>query len=171
MAERRWTNNTQPQTLQIAVILLYVVAGETLIFGDPFAVQVAFHTSYRLIQLLIVTGGVAGGLGIANEKRWGYVVGTAVAILPLVARAYVCFKAQVSPLSFDLAGLLFEVALVALLLHPGAEAGRGVAAPAGAGAALGGPAASPAEGARRGGRAHDHQGYRAPGSCTANAPS
>ena len=117
MADRRWTNNTQPQTLQIAVVLLYIFAGETLLFGDPVAVRVAFSSTYRLIQFLIVAGGVAGGFGIANEKKWGYLVGSAVAVLPVVARVYVCFKAQVSPLSFDLAGLLFEVALVALLLH------------------------------------------------------
>ena len=33
MNERRWFNNTQPQTLQIAVILLYIDAAFSLIFG------------------------------------------------------------------------------------------------------------------------------------------
>lgn len=117
MPTRRWTNNTQPQTLQIAVVLLYIFAGETLLFGDPVSVRVAFSASARLIQALIVAGGVAGGFGIANEKKWGYLAGTAVAVLPVIARLYVCLKLQVSPLSFDLAGLLFEIALVALLLH------------------------------------------------------
>jgi hypothetical protein len=102
MAIRQWTNPSQPQTLQIAVFLLYLNAVLTLLFGG-FA---------SLYGIMIVAGGVAGGLGIAQEKRWGYGVALAVALVPFV---YL--------ISFGLGGvsllnLMFDIALVALLLHP-----------------------------------------------------
>jgi hypothetical protein len=62
--------------------------------------------------LMIIAGGVAGGLGIAQEKRWGYGVALGVALLPFVL--IIAGKMLVT----GLIGLLFDVALVGLLLHP-----------------------------------------------------
>ncbi|MHB8669576.1 MAG: hypothetical protein ACYDAD_03295, partial [Acidimicrobiales bacterium] len=101
-----------------SVFLLYFVAAEALIFGNPPAVRAVFGGSTFLVQILTTAGGIAAGYGIANERKWGYLVGLAVAVLPLAARLYVAVKYQVSPLSFDVLGLLFEGALVALLVHP-----------------------------------------------------
>ena len=99
MAMRQWTNPSQPQTLQIAVFLLYINAVFALLFARPFG-------------LLFLAGGIAGGLGIAQEKRWGYGVALAVALLPFVLLVRYGFGSE------SLIGLLFDVALVALLLHP-----------------------------------------------------
>lgn len=55
-----------------------------------------------------------GGFGVANEKRWGYWLAVAVAVLNvLVLLAAVVFGYGLAVLS-----LLFAVVLVALLLHP-----------------------------------------------------
>ncbi len=109
MNERRWFNNTQPQTLQIAVILLYIDAAFSLLFGG---VLVFFPLG------LIITVAMAGGaFGIANEKRWGYtlaLVGAGGNLLkPLIAGFSIS-----QYISYDPLGLMLAVALVALLLHP-----------------------------------------------------
>jgi hypothetical protein len=96
METRRWTNPSQPQTLQIAVLLLYINAVFGLIYG-------ALGTP---LGLILVVGGVVAGFGIANEKRWGYILG-------IVAAGVDVLLSVGSILS-----LMFAVALVALLLHP-----------------------------------------------------
>lgn len=111
METRRWTNPSQPQTLYIAVILLYVNAAMSLLFGGFL----------NPIGLLLIVGEVAAGLGIANEKRWGYLLGVGVATLGVLF-------AVVLPVVIDgvgallnpaiLIGAIFPVALFALLVHP-----------------------------------------------------
>lgn len=118
MQTRRWVNPTQPQTMQIAVFLLYLVAAETLIWGNSLFVQAAFHGAGLLVRLFITGAGVAAGYGIANERKWAYALGLVVAAIPLSARLYVSLKIQASPLHYDPLGLMFEVALAALLIHP-----------------------------------------------------
>ncbi|MCU1448643.1 MAG: hypothetical protein JWP02_813 [Acidimicrobiales bacterium] len=104
MESRRWVNQTQPQTLQIAVFLLYLNGIFTLLFGGLF---------YGL-GLLFIVGSVAAGYGIANEHKWGYGLGVGMAVLPFI----LIIVNRTSPLSGGILNLLFEVALVALLLHP-----------------------------------------------------
>ncbi len=96
METRRWTNPTQPQTLQIAVFLLYINSAFLAFYGGIF----------DPLGLLLIAGGVGGGFGIANEKRWGYMLSLVVA------------GARVLLLAGGIIGLMFEIALVALLLHP-----------------------------------------------------
>jgi hypothetical protein len=100
----RWFPSSQPQTLQIAVMLLYWNAALGLIVG-LFA-----HGLGRLLLLLIVAE-VAGAFGIANERKWGYVTALAAACLPLALLI-------LGVLAGGLLNLLFQIALVALLLHP-----------------------------------------------------
>ena len=99
---QRFFDPSQPQTLQIATILFYVEAFFALIgsvgIGLPFAV--AFG---------------AAGFGIANGKKWGYIVGLIVAGLRLAVQ--LVGQTMTSALN-DPIGLMFAVALVALLLHP-----------------------------------------------------
>ena len=104
METRRWVNPSQPQTLQIAVFLLYFNAAFTAIFGGLFSI----------FGLLIIVGCAAGGFGIANEQKWGYGVGVAMAFLPFVLRLI----SGSSILGYSIINLMFEIALVALLLHP-----------------------------------------------------
>lgn len=107
MQNRRWLNPTQPQTLQIAVFLLYINAAFAIL-------RMLLTASFEPISLITVVGGVAAGSGIVNERKWGYGLGLVIAFLPLVLR----FLLYGNPLSSDLIGLMFEIALIALLVHP-----------------------------------------------------
>jgi len=112
METRRWTNPTQPQTLQIAVILLYIEAVFGVIFGGVFALFP--------LGLLLVVGQAAGGFGIANERKWGYWLAVTVAtfaLLPIVFSIVNDGVGSVMSLGFIIS-MLFPVALFALLLHP-----------------------------------------------------
>jgi hypothetical protein len=100
-------NQSQPQTLVIAVFLLYANA--------VFAVfDLLAYRYFFLVGLSVAGAGVAAGWGIANEKKWGYYLGIAVAFMPFALRLYY----GVGLLDGNPLSLLFEVALVALLLHP-----------------------------------------------------
>ena len=126
METRRWINQSQPQTMQIAVFLLYAQAVLTLLFNNMLlyshAVASLFAGSYdvilNLVRLFLVAGGVGAGYLIANERKSGYALGLAVAALPLATLLYLIVRYQVSPFSYDLIGLMFDVALFALLVHP-----------------------------------------------------
>ena len=104
MAEpRRWFDPSQPQTLQTAVILCYVlgVLGVLFGFGQP-----GFLVSLALIP---------AGFGVANEKRWGYWLGVVLSainvVVALTILKIVGFNLQA------LANLGFMVAVLALFLH------------------------------------------------------
>jgi hypothetical protein len=99
MQTRRWLDPSQPQTLQIAVYLLYFQAFFALLYGD----------------IISLVGGVAAGYGIANERKWGYGLGLLVAVFPFVVRATLGLN---EIFSTSIINLMFEVALVLLLLHP-----------------------------------------------------
>src|SRR5579863_3323621 len=94
----RWVDRSQPQTLMTATIILYINAAFSLLGG------------FSAISLLLVAGQVAAGLGIANEKKWGYWLG--VGLTALIVLYLVYYFSFVSIIS-----LLFYIALLALLLH------------------------------------------------------
>jgi hypothetical protein len=108
----KWVNQFQPQTLYMATILCYVDAVFGLLFG--------FVATSLLAGLITITALAAGGFGIANEKRWGYILGVVISSLavvlfvlwPLVNDLGVIFS-----LTF-LLNILFPVALFCLLVHP-----------------------------------------------------
>jgi len=106
MQTRRWVDPSQPQTLQIAVFLLYAQAAVLLLFG-------AFLS---LLGLALIAGGIGAGYGIANEQKWGYGLGLAVACFPFVARMILNGPGDI--FTTDIISLMFEIALVVLLLHP-----------------------------------------------------
>lgn len=105
MSERRWFNPNQPQTLQIAVMLLYLRAAFAILLGgfDPVT--------------LVIGGAMAfGAWGIANEMRAGYYVAVGAAVLPFVQR-FLLYGTQ--GLFFeDPLSLMIDLALIALLVHP-----------------------------------------------------
>ena len=112
MKPRVWVNPRQPQTLYIAQMLMYFQGGFTLVFT-------VLGTRYLTIySLLIAVGKVMSAFGIANERRWGYRLGVVVAVLPLVGLAVLVVIDSLGWLWSDLIGLLFDIALLALLLHP-----------------------------------------------------
>ncbi|MGI8752290.1 MAG: hypothetical protein ACR2MN_08265 [Acidimicrobiales bacterium] len=103
MPANRWVDKTQPQTLYIATIVMYINAVLGLLFGHLLGL---FG-----IGLILVLGPVAAGWGIANEKKWGYWLGVVLTALEVVF--LVTYFALGSVIN-----LLFYVALLALLLHP-----------------------------------------------------
>jgi hypothetical protein len=109
----RWLDRTQPQTLYIATLLMYFNAALSLLFGATRYNTSVFgiHHGSLLIGLLLIAGEIGGAWGIANEKKWGYIVALVVAFL-LLAETVLSFY------SGALLTLIFEIALVALLLHP-----------------------------------------------------
>jgi hypothetical protein len=114
METRRWTNPSQPQTLYMATFLLYIGAVVEAIFGGPIYVFGA------VAVLVYIVGSFAAGLGIANERRWGYVIGVAMAtlgLLPLLWAVLVSGLGTVFNIGL-LIDALFPVALFALLVHP-----------------------------------------------------
>jgi hypothetical protein len=110
METRRWTNPSLPQTLQIGVFLLYADAVLGLLFGYFLS----------LIGLLVMVASAAAGYGIANERKWGYQLGVAVALFGLLPFALLLADDGLDSL-FDLPvllALIFPAAKFALLVHP-----------------------------------------------------
>jgi hypothetical protein len=111
METRRWTNPSQPQTLQIAVFLLYANAVLGLLLGN------VYFALGPLIGIAALGAFGAAGFGIANEKKWGYGLGVLVAIGEVLV-----LLGLVGPIdllrSSAIITFAFAVALAALLLHP-----------------------------------------------------
>jgi hypothetical protein len=106
MQHVRWFPTDQAQTLQIAAVLLYWNAVLGLIAG------LAIGGLGRL-ELLLIAFDVAGALGIANAKKWGYYVAIVAAVLPLILLIILS-----SIFAANILSLIFQIALVVLLLHP-----------------------------------------------------
>lgn len=108
MNQRRFIDPSQPQTLQIATLLLYLNAFFLLLSGGL--------TSPVGLLLMIAMG--AAGYGIANEQRWGYGIGVVAAVLNLALPVYVWGVGEVLRNVGLLVAVAFDAALVALLVHP-----------------------------------------------------
>jgi hypothetical protein len=106
MESRRWINTSQPQTLQIAVFLLYIRAAFLLLGGGLFST----------LGLLLLVAMVAAGFGVANEQKWGYGLAVACSLVPFVL--ILIFGGLRGLLDAEPIGMMFAIALVALLLHP-----------------------------------------------------
>jgi hypothetical protein len=108
METTRWTNPTQPQTLQSSVILLYINAAFGVLFGGLGG-----------LGFPIAIARVAGGWGIANERKWGYQLAVVVAVLPFL---FLYVDLGLSGIADNLLpiliGFAFDIVLLALLLHP-----------------------------------------------------
>ena len=102
--ERRWINQTHPQTLLIGVYLLYF---------DAFwaVVNMVLYGGTSPISILLGAGAAAAGYGIANDRKAGWYGGVALSVIGLA------FRLLFFGLG-DAIGLLFAVAQVALLVHP-----------------------------------------------------
>ena len=108
MRQYRFLNKTQPQTLYIATLFCYIDA--------VFGLLTGVVTTSVVLALLTIFGLGFGGFGIANEKKWGYGVAVVAALLQVGGLIAV---GGTDVLSFPLIlNLIFDGALVALLLHP-----------------------------------------------------
>lgn len=134
----RWWNPNLPQTLGISVMLLYFNAvlgllaaigfslGSSayiflapLLFGGPLSVD-SFRSVNTIVTLAVLISSLAYGyaaLGIANGQQVGWRVAVAVAVgaivLPIIAGALAFVFTTLYILTY-----VFNVALVALLVHP-----------------------------------------------------
>ena len=103
MNERRFINQYQPQTLVSATVLCYIHAVFLVLSGTLLGFLFAVALGY-------------GGYGIANEKKWGYTLAVSGSVLFVAA---VLWFSGSDVLTFPLIiNFMFDVALVALLLHP-----------------------------------------------------
>ena len=106
-----WVNPRQPQTLYIAQMLMYFQGGFGLVFS------VLGGRSLTVYALLIAVGKLAAAFGIANEMRWAYKLGVIIAAVPILLILLLAITNDVRWLWADPIGLMFDIALVALLLH------------------------------------------------------
>jgi len=109
----KFLNQTQPQTLVIATLLLYINAF--------FGILNAFLGGASWFFLAIVVAQGLGGYGIANEKKWGYNLAVVASVLSLALLVFVVtFSFGFAALFYInfLLTLIFDIALVALLVHP-----------------------------------------------------
>ena len=128
---RKWFDKMQPQTLQIAAMLLYL--------NGFFALVNVFDTTGYLgyirsrfgfgfvFGLVVVGAHVFGGFLMANDRKLGYKLGLAAAFSPFVLRywafsdlanftgARISFYDKIS--GGSTMGLIFEIALCVLMLH------------------------------------------------------
>lgn len=104
-APQQWFDRTQPQTLQSAVLLLYLEAAFTFVFGARYLSS---------FGLLIIIGYAAGGYGIANGKKWGY----SLAVGAVGLRLLLFLAGGIGDALSDPISLMLTAALAALLLHP-----------------------------------------------------
>ena len=102
MPSNRWVDRTQPQTLMMATVLMYINAALGVLFGLAFVSP---------LLAILVLGPVAAGWGIANEKKWGYWAGVVLTVFDLLFTIRY-FSGE------SLITLLFYAALLGLLLHP-----------------------------------------------------
>ena len=97
---QRFFDPSQPQTLQIATILLYI--------------QGVF--AFLGLSLLFAVGYGAAGYGMANGKKWGYGLALVVAALRIVD--LIAGSSIDMVIRYQTIELMFTVALLALVLHP-----------------------------------------------------
>jgi hypothetical protein len=108
MPANRWVDRTQPQTLMMATVLMYINAALGVLFGAVFLSP---------FLAILVLGPVAAGWGIANEKKWGYWLGLFLSVVEVLYLLWHFWYGSVIT-------LIFYVALVALLLHPDSRSYR-----------------------------------------------
>ena len=107
MANKRWVDRSQPQTLYFGNVLLYFNAGWWLL-------DMLFLAPYFGILSLWA---LFAGLGIANERKIGYWSGVVLAAANILILLDWLFASGSGSLGL-LFNLVFGAALLALLLHP-----------------------------------------------------
>jgi hypothetical protein len=124
---RRWFDRMQPQTLQIATMLLYFTAFFGLISLADGRDWLGWLRSVRpggvlgwLLGAAFVAGHALAGILMANDRRlgWQLAVTVAVGAFPLRWWALSGLGAYDRLTGGSLLGIVFDVALCSLLLHP-----------------------------------------------------
>ena len=105
MTEHKWIDRSQPQTLQSAVLLSYVIAASAVVGWAIFQAPPWF------LMMLVLP---VPAYFVANEKKAGYATGIALSFLLLFVQIYWLFNHYPGVVI----SMIFTVALIALYLHP-----------------------------------------------------
>lgn len=125
---RKWFDRMFPQTLQIAVWLLYIDGAFAILNyldkTDVYGLWRWYGGLGGILAPFACLSFVAGGFLMANGRRLGYWLAIGASLAPFLLRALLKLQHETS-LSFswvvtqnNLISFAFEAALVALLLHP-----------------------------------------------------
>lgn len=132
---KKWFDRMQPQTLQIATWLLYLNGFFALVSvfdKTGYLGYIRFRFGLGLvIGLLVVAAHVMGGFLMANDRKLGYRLAVVAAFSPFVLRSVAMadlrahYEFPISlvdyllgrPLGGGLVTIVFDAALIALLLH------------------------------------------------------
>jgi hypothetical protein len=112
MREIKLLDRTQPQTLVIGSLLLYINAAFVLLemlLGGGFSI---------LFALLFIVLPAGGAYGVANSKKVGYYVAVAAAIIALLPYALAILSSGIGALFSNPIGLVLAIVPIALFLHP-----------------------------------------------------
>lgn len=116
MESRQWINKSQPQTLLIGCVFLYLNAVLQLVYLLFYPGGIFVNLALLLLFIVLP---VLGGLGVANERKWGYYAAVAAAVLPLLRMALALEVQGVSAIaSSGIVNLLFVIVPIVLILHP-----------------------------------------------------
>ncbi len=113
---RQWFDRSQPQTLQIAVILLYINAGFAIL-GLLLATSAGLPSTFALMAVIIAAVNLVPAVGIANSRKWAWVTAVVLSAIRLALMVLVYRFALLSSMA-GILSLVFAVALLALLVHP-----------------------------------------------------
>jgi hypothetical protein len=122
MQTLRWTNPGQPQTLQMGVFLSYfrgvfivLFLGSNTWIYKVIPLDLLGSSVARMAPVLLAGGLIAGGLGIASERKWGLIVGRIAASYAVISCIYWMIRID---FGFSVAiRMMFDSALLVLLLH------------------------------------------------------
>ena len=106
MANKVWFNPRLPETLQGAILFSYLNAGFA-IFGIITGIGNAFD--------LILLVGALGAVGMANQRKWGYRLACAVAIINFLLQLLI-FATYGFGFGYMI-NLVFSIFLIALLFN------------------------------------------------------
>jgi hypothetical protein len=112
----QWINRSHPQMLFIAVFLCYFQAVQGLLQAMGLQGIGGVVANDPIIFLFIVFGLGFGGLGIANDKKWGYWLALGAGIVH-VAMYVIVFEFRFLG-STLIVSFIFDLALIGLLTHP-----------------------------------------------------
>jgi len=104
---QRYFDPSQPQMLQIATFLLYLDAALLVLRGVAFSP----------IGLVWTVASAGAAYGMANNKKWGYMVAVGVAAFALIL-PFLFGSTLTDQIRFSTVEFLLAVALVGLLVHP-----------------------------------------------------
>ena len=123
---KKWFDRMHPQTLAIAMFLLYIDGAFAVVTLLDKTGDIGFLRRLGGLNLLfalcMVVAYIGGAFLMANGKRLGWIIAVAASFSPFIARQLITLSTNYEDTTWvltggDTIGFLFDAALVALLLH------------------------------------------------------